>query len=151
MDTEVNQGFLTALFGDNEIVSGQLPTIYNGVENITESVKILVLVAPFLDEVAEHGQLNKILAACKLPEGSFVIIKENVAWTSLRPFDQIGTVLLFGVTEHHLGISITLPENQISNFDGRNWVKTQPLSRLLHDGASKNALWQQALKPLFVG
>jgi len=151
MDTEVNEGFLTALFGDNEIVSGQLPTTYSGAENITDSIKTLVLAAPSIDEATEADQLNKILAACKLPEGSFVMIKESVLWTSFRAFEHINNVLLFGITEHHLGISITLPENQVANFDGRKWVKTQPLSRLLHDGASKNALWQQALKPLFVG
>jgi hypothetical protein len=149
MNFDVNEGFVTSFFGENEIVSGQLPTFFEASNNISNEVKTLILAAPFEQVAAEQEQLNKILAACKFSPGTYLLLQEITPWAAIRNAAQIQNVLLFGITEQQLGISIVLPEHQIIAFDERKWVKTLPVAKLLNDGPAKNALWQNALKPLF--
>ena len=146
----VSRGFLIALFRGNEIVSVQLPTSHLHMENIYSSIKTLVITNPFTEGQTEQDQLGKILSACKLQQTEFAICTENCSWSTIRKYENIRSVLLFGVSEKQLNITGIFAENQITEFDNRKWVKTFPLSRLMTDMAAKNTLWQQALKPLFI-
>jgi len=143
--------FLASLFSKDKIVSVQLPTIISGAENIHATIHTLVITNPFQNEQAELEQLNKILSACKLQQGQYMICTQECSWSAFRKYENINSVLLFGITEEKLGITGHFAENQVIKFDNRSWVKTSSLSRLITDAATKNTLWQQALKPLFIG
>jgi len=144
-----SRNFLTALFHGNEIVSVQLPTSVPDMENTYAAITTLVITSPFTKGEAEEEQLYKILSACKLQQEKFSICTNDCSWAAIRKYENIRSVLLFGISERQLGITGIFAENQVVQFDDRQWVKTFPLGRLIMDAAAKNMLWQQALKPLF--
>jgi hypothetical protein len=96
-------------------------------------------------------QLEKILAACKLQKEDYTIVTLTNDWSYFRHFNTIKEVLLFGMDEQDLNLNIQIPFNQPVNFDNRVWVKTSSVAEMMHSKEIKNALWQSALKPHFVG
>lgn len=113
-------------------------------------VSVLIVMGNIKLTDAEREQLVKILQACKLEDGAYYIIDTLEVWLDFRLTDAIHTVILFGVAEQDFGLNISLPLHQPVSFDGRTWIKTLPVSALMDNPKMKAALWQQALKPVFV-
>lgn len=127
----------------------------NNIEkNISEELltfRTLVLISPPVNKTDENQQLGKILSACKLQNNDYMISSLTKDWSFYRNSDSIKEVILFGVDENDLNISIQLKENQLVKFDNRIWIKTVSIHEMMKNQAIKNTLWQQALKPHFVG
>jgi len=143
-------GFSNVLFGNNKLIGNK-----NNIEkNISEELlteRTLVLVSPPKNEVDEMVQLGKILAACKLQQHEYKIDILTKNWSFYRNSENIKEVLLFGISENELNIDIQIPTNQAIKFDGRIWIKTLSISEMANNQQIKNELWQNALKPHFVG
>lgn len=144
-----NASFYNVLFSNNKIIKCK----DNAEKNISEellTIRTLVLLQRPQDETAEMAQLEKILAACTLQKSDYKVIYRHHSWSDYRQYANIREVLLFGITESDLNISIQFNENQINKFDERIWIKTASISEMTHNQSIKNALWQNALKPHFV-
>ena len=138
------------LFTNSKLIENK-----NNIEkNISEGLltfRTLVISAPFINQAEESEQLEKILAACKLQKEHYKIVTLTNDWSYFRNSDAIKEVLLFGIDEEVLNLNIQMPFNHPVNFDNRIWVKTSSVSEMMHSKEIKNALWQNALKPHFVG
>jgi hypothetical protein len=138
------------LFNNSKLIENK-----NNIEkNISEGLltfRTLVIPAPFINQEEELEQLEKILAACKLQKEDYTIVTLTNDWSYFRHFNTIKEVLLFGMDEQDLNLNIQIPFNQPVNFDNRVWVKTSSVAEMMHSKEIKNALWQSALKPHFVG
>src|ERR1700744_1913675 len=143
-----NMGFNNVLFNNNKLIDSR-----NNIEkNISEELltfKTLILVANPKNETEELVQLGKILSACKLQQDSYKISYLTNDWSFYRNHQNIKEVLLFGISEKELNLSIQMPVNQIVKFDDRIWVKTMSISEMANNQQIKNDLWQNALKPYF--
>lgn len=127
--------------------------IYNSKEEdksaetkLGKNVKTLVFCAPIQDE-NEQSLLENIMKSCKLPEG-FQIASLVQSWRNYRDYN-FREVLLFGVSETDLELSIELPKNWPMKFDNTIWIKTDSLADLIKHKNLKNELWLNALKPYF--
>lgn len=142
--------FSNVLFHNNKLIDNK-----NNIEkNISEellTIRTLVLIAPLKNEIEELSQLTKVLSACKLQQEDYKISLLTNAWSYYRNQESIKEVLLFGITETDLNIGIQMNDNQIIKFDNRIWVKTSSISEMINSQQIKNNLWQNALKPHFVG
>jgi hypothetical protein len=142
--------FNNVLFSNNKLIENK-----NNIEkNISEGLltfRTLVLIAPLNNETEELNQLAKILSACKLQQEDYKISPLTNEWSFYRNHQSIKEVLLFGITETDLNICIQMTENQIIKFDSRVWIKTSSISEMINSQQIKNNLWQNALKPHFVG
>ena len=123
---------------------------------ILSAKPVLVLSAPFAAGGPEEEQLNGILrSGCQLTEGQYNVLQlqagEQVAWHKLRETLQPKVVLLFNVIPSQLGIASLFRLNEINRFDSSFWVPTFSLAQVIEDKNVKGNLWNNALKPLFVG
>jgi hypothetical protein len=145
-----NMGLNNVLFNNNKLINNK-----NNVEkNISEELltfKTLILVAATKNETEELVQLGKILSACKLQQDTYKISFLTNDWAFYRNSENIKEVLLFGISEKELNISTQMPLNQIIKFDNRIWIKTTSISEMSNNQQIKNDLWQNALKPHFIG
>jgi hypothetical protein len=142
--------FSNVLFHNSKLIDNK-----NNIEkNISEgllTIRTLVLIAPLKNEIEELSQLAKILSACKLQQEEYKISLLTNAWSFYRNQESIKEVLLFGITETDLNIGVQMNDNQIIKFDNRVWIKTSSISEMINSQHIKNNLWQNALKPHFIG
>jgi len=138
------------LFSNNKLIENK-----NNIEkNISEGLltfRTLVITTSAGNETEALGQLEKILIACKLQNTDYSIFTLTNDWSFYRNNASIKEVLLFGITEADLNINIQLPYNQPVKFDERTWIKTASITEVMESRDLKNILWQNALKPHFVG
>lgn len=123
-------------------------------KNISEGLltfRTLVVTTSSGNEEEAFAQLEKILIACKLQNTDYKIFTLTNDWSFFRKSESIKEVLLFGVTEKNLNINIQMPYNQPVKFDNRIWIKTASIAEVMESRELKNNLWQNALKPHFVG
>ncbi len=142
--------FNNVLFHNNKLIENK-----NNIEkNISEellTIRTLILIAQPNNETEELVQLGKILSACKLQQNDYKISYLTNDWSFYRNNDSIKEILLFGISEIDLNLAIQMPVNQIIKFDNRIWVKTLSIAEMANNQQIKNDLWQNALKPYFVG
>jgi len=138
------------LFTNNKLIENR-----NNIEkNISEGLltfRTLVIISPFVNETEESAQLAKMLAACKLQNKDYTIYTLTNDWSYFRNTESIKEVLLFGVTEKDLNLNIQMPFNQVIKFDDRAWIKSSSIAEMMKSQEIKNNLWQNALKPHFIG
>lgn len=143
-------GFNNVLFNNNKLIENR-----NNIEkNISEELltfRTLILISASKNETEELVQLGKILSACKLQQHEYKISYLTNDWIFYRTNEDIKEVLLFGISEKELNLSIQIPVNQVIKFDERIWVKTISISEMTNNQQIKNDLWQNALKPYFIG
>ena len=145
-----NSNFLNVLFSNNKLIAcNELIEKNNSEELLT--IRTLVLISTPLQEMEEYVQLEKMLTACRLQKEDYKVQTSIKEWSYYRNYENIKEVLLFGINENDLNISINIFENQLHQFDGRTWIKSLSISQLAHNQQAKNNLWQNALKPHFVG
>lgn len=145
-----NNNFFNVLFGNNKLINCKS----DGEKIISEellTIRTLVLIPQPVNEMEEYVQLEKMLTACRLEKTDYKVERDIQFWDYYRKYDNIKEVLLFGISERDLNIGVNIFENQINNFDGRIWIKSLALSQLANNQQAKNNLWQNALKPHFVG
>lgn len=145
-----NINFHNALFANNTLIRSSEPIEKNNSEELL-TIRTLVLISQPQQEMEEYVQLEKMLTACRLQKDQYKVESMVKPWSYYRNFDNIKEVLLFGISEEDLGINICLSENQLHRFDGRVWIKSISLGQMTNDQQTKNNLWQNALKPHFVG
>jgi hypothetical protein len=142
--------FNNVLFNNNKLIENK-----NNIEkNISEellTIRTLILIAQPNNETEELVQLGKILSACKLQQNDYKISYLTNDWSFYRNNDSIKEILLFGISEKDLNLAIQIPVNQIIKFDNRIWVKTLSIAEMANNQQIKNDLWQNALKPYFIG
>ena len=117
---------------------------------------VLIISTPFVTGDAESEQLKGILTSgCQLNDSQYNIMHlaegEHVAWHKLRDELQPKIVLLFNVMPAQLGISSLFRLNEINRFADGYWIPSLSLNQIIADKALKASLWNNALKPLFVG
>lgn len=138
------------LFGSNKLIENK-----NNIEkNISEGLltfRALIIKASSINEVEDLAQLEKILAACNLRNTDYKIYSLTNDWSYFRNAESIKEVLLFGISEQDLNLNIQMPFNQPVKFDNRVWIKTVSITDVMQSREIKNNLWQNALKPHFVG
>jgi hypothetical protein len=93
----------------------------------------------------------KMLTACKLTKEDYKVELQAGDWNYYRTFENIKEILLFGVSEKELNIGVQLIGNHINKFDNRVFIKSLSIAQLANSQQDKNSLWQNALKPHFVG
>ncbi|MFT4062325.1 MAG: hypothetical protein QM642_08215 [Edaphocola sp.] len=139
-------GFHNTLFRNSKIISdidaGKL-----NLSNELLTVRCLVFTKKNLPD-GDKEQLSKIMAACQLSAQDYAVM-HNGLWHQYRNLGQVREVLLFGVEEKQLGLSVNFQPNTPLVFDGRTWIKTFSIEQLSGDKNAKNILWLQALKPYF--
>jgi hypothetical protein len=145
-----NNNFFNVLFGNNKLINCKSDHEKNISEELL-TIRTLVLIPQPVNEMEEYVQLEKMLTACRLQKADYKVELDIQHWDYYRKCDNIKEVLLFGISEKDLNIGVNLFENQINKFDGRIWVKSLALSQLANNQPAKNNLWQNALKPHFVG
>lgn len=143
-----SDNFLNVLFTGNKVIKANDSFKKNISEQLL-TIRTLVFIAAHKQENEENVQLGKILSACRLSQEDYFIVRELSDWHTFRENEQIREVLLFGVKENDLGITIQFTENQINKFDDRIWIKTKSIAELISNQQLKNDLWQNALKPHF--
>jgi archaellum biogenesis ATPase FlaH len=143
-----SDNFLNVLFTGNKVIKANDSFKKNISEQLL-TIRTLVFIAAHKQEIEENVQLGKILSACRLSQEDYFIVRELSDWHTFRENEQIREVLLFGVKESDLDITIQFTENQINKFDDRIWIKTKSISELISNQQLKNDLWQNALKPHF--
>ncbi len=146
----VNNNFYNVLFGNNKVIRNGEVIEKNNSEGLL-TIKTLVLITPPMQEMEEYVQLEKMLNACRLQKEQYKVETEVKPWSYYRNFDNIKDVLLFGIREQELDINVFFAENQPHNFDGRIWIRSISIAQMANNQQAKNNLWQNALKPHFVG
>ncbi len=146
----INDRFLDILFSDRKIIVSKNDLQKNISEQLL-TVSVLLFIPAYNNREAEEVQLHKILKACALQPEQYAILAGANTWLDFRQLEQVKQVLLFGMTEEALGLGIQLPVNRVTAFDGRSWIKTYAIQDLMQNRQAKNDLWQQALKPHFIG
>lgn len=146
----INERFLDILFSDRKIIVSKNDPQKNISEQLL-TVSVLLFIPAYNNREAEEVQLHKILKACALQPEQYAIITGDNTWLDFRELEQVKHVLLFGMSEEALGLGIHLPFNRVTGFDGRSWIKTYAISDVMQNQQVKNDLWQQALKPHFIG
>lgn len=145
-----NTNFYDVLFSNNKLINSR-----NDIEkNISEellTIRTLVLISPPVKEMEEYVQLEKMLGACKLQREDYKVEQVIQDWIVYRNLENIKEILLFGITEKDLNITLQFNDNQINRFDNRIWIKSAPISDMIDNQTIKNNLWQNALKPYFIG
>ncbi|KAA5532522.1 hypothetical protein F0919_17210 [Taibaiella lutea] len=138
------------LFNNSKLIENK-----NNIEkNISEGLltfRTLVIISPFINETEESAQLEKILAACKLQSNDYNVSVLTNDWSYFRNAASIKEILLFGVSEKDLNLNILMPFNQVIRFDNRVWIKSSSIAEMMKSQEIKNNLWQNALKPHFLG
>lgn len=147
-----NYGFFDILYASSKIIK-QKHSIEKNISEELLTIRTLVYIkAPEPGtETAEYSQLEKILAACTLQKNDYKVLEGSYAWHHFRGYNNIREVLLFGIQEADADISVAFHENQANRFDERTWIKTAALSEIANNQQLKNNLWQNALKPHFLG
>jgi hypothetical protein len=145
-----NNNLYNVLFANNKLIRSSGEIEKNNSEELL-TIQTLVLISPPLQEMEEYVQLEKMLTACKLQKEQYHVETLIKPWSHYRNFDNIKEVLLFGIQEEDLGINVRLFDNQIHRFDDRTWIKSISIAQMADNQQVKNNLWQNALKPHFVG
>lgn len=118
-------------------------------------VRLVALTHPYSAGSAEEKTLQNMLAACKLGPTEFSILHlapgQPLAWHRIREALQPAVVLLLGVSPDQLGIRAAFPPHVASRFDTALWIPTLALPELNARKDIRQALWTDALKPLFPG
>jgi hypothetical protein len=145
-----NNNFYNVLFNSNKLINTQISSEKNNSEGLL-TIRTLVLIAPPVNEMEEYVQLEKMLTACKLTKEDYKVELQAGDWNYYRTFENIKEILLFGVSEKELNIGVQLIGNHINKFDNRVFIKSLSIAQLANSQQDKNSLWQNALKPHFVG
>jgi DNA polymerase III psi subunit len=141
---------LISIFEQETLINTSIRMRNNSLLEKASGVSVLVVMEHQNLTDAEQEQLHKIMQACRLEEGAYVICDTTATWLDFRMEEHLQTVILFGDLEQRFNINILIPIHQPVTFDGRNWIKTCPVSELMNNAQLKSAFWQQALKPIFV-
>jgi hypothetical protein len=149
LKTESNN-FYNVLFNTNKLINTRIVPEKNISEELL-TIRTLVLITPPINEMEEYVQLEKMLNACKLTKEDYKVELQTEDWNYYRTFENIKEILLFGITEKELNIGVQLIGNHINKFDNRIFIKSLSIAQLANSQQDKNSLWQNALKPHFVG
>jgi hypothetical protein len=149
LKTESNN-FYNVLFNTNKLINTRIVPEKNISEELL-TIRTLVLITPPINEMEEYVQLEKMLNACKLTKEDYKVELQTEDWNYYRTFENIKEILLFGITEKELNIGVQLIGNHINKFDNRVFIKSLSIAQLANSQQDKNSLWQNALKPHFVG
>lgn len=141
---------------NTEIIDAEADAFWVLQHSITDGLspkEILVITSPISPESPEAGQLNKIIAACKIQEGNYNTIQidknEKVAWNHLKNTLNPRHVITFGINPKQLGISALFALNSKNHFDDTIIIPTLSLNELEQQPNAKKELWVNALKPIF--
>ncbi|MFA6058870.1 MAG: hypothetical protein WC756_11780 [Taibaiella sp.] len=145
-----NNNFYDVLFNNNKLIKTRTVPEKNISEELL-TIRTLVLIIAPTNEMEEYVQLEKMLTACKLTKEDYKVELQAEDWNYYRTFENIKEVLLFGISEKELNISVQLIGNHINKFDNRVFIKSLSIAQLANSQQDKNSLWQNALKPHFVG
>lgn len=145
-----NNNFYNVLFGKNELINFN-DAIEKKISEELLTIRTLVFITQPIQEMEEYVQLERMLSACKLQKEDYKVELNIEDWAYYRTCDNIKEVLLFGITEKDLNIGVNIIENQVNQFDNRVWIKSISIAQMANNQQVKNALWQNALKPHFVG
>lgn len=146
----VNNNFYDVLFNNNKLIKTS-PSIEKNISEELLTIRTLVLITAPTHEMEEYVQLEKMLTACKLTKEDYKVELQAGDWNYYRTFENIKEVLLFGISEKELNIGVQLIGNHINKFDNRVFIKSLSIAQLANSQQDKNNLWQNALKPHFVG
>lgn len=145
-----NNNFYDVLFNNNKLIKTS-PSIEKNISEELLTVRTLVLITTPANEMEEYVQLEKMLNACKLTKEDYKVELQTEDWNYYRTFENIKEVLLFGISEKELNIGVQLIGNHINKFDNKVFIKSISIAQLANSQQDKNSLWQNALKPHFVG
>jgi hypothetical protein len=145
-----NNNLYNVLFANNKLINTPTSSEKNNSEGLL-TIRTLVLIALPVNEMEEYVQLEKMLTACKLTKENYKVELQAGDWNYYRSFENIKEVLLFGISEKELNIGVQFIGNHINKFDNRVFIKSLSIAQLANSQQDKNNLWQNALKPHFVG
>lgn len=145
-----SNNFYDVLFNNNKLIKTS-PSIEKNISEELLTIRTLVLIPPPVNEMEEYIQLEKMLTACKLTKEDYKVELHSRDWNYYRTYENIKEVLLFGIAEKELNIGVQLIGNHINKFDNRIFIKSISIAQLANSQQDKNNLWQNALKPHFVG
>jgi hypothetical protein len=118
-----------------------------------DALPMLVVSRQIAAGSAEEKTLQNLLAACKLGANDVEIVQvtdnDRMAWNMLRDALHPRVVLLLGVNPAQLGVVAMLREHAVSSFDEAYWIPTLSLPELNARKDVRQALWTEALSPLF--
>lgn len=141
-----NNNFYNSFFLKHPIILSQEHLMPEKITILPETRVIAFI--PSSPSQEEMNLLHAIMNSCKITENQFQVIPLPYAWKHCVS-ENIKEVILFGVTEKELQLSIELPHNWPINFDKKSWIKTNTLGQLIQSKELKNDLWHKALKPQF--
>lgn len=141
-----NNNFYNSIFLKHSVILSQEQLQQEKI-TILPQTRVIAFI-PSSPSEEEMNLLNAIMNSCKISENYFQVIPLPYAWKYCFS-ENIKEVILFGVTEKDLQLSIELPHNWPISFDKKSWIKTNSLSQLIQSKELKNDLWHKALKPHF--
>ena len=116
---------------------------------------VLVLSTKYDAGSAEETQLVKMLQACKLTTEQYNVIQlaedQKIAWHKLKEELKPEKILLLGIHPRQLGISALFGLNEVNHFGDCMFIPTLSLNELGKQDEMKKQLWNNGLKPTFVG
>jgi hypothetical protein len=141
-----------------DIVNESWNVFWQGVEdsvNGLEPKDTLVLSIAYLPGSTEETLLQKMLQACKLEPGQYNTMllqpEQQIAWHQLRDKLSPKKVFLVGILPVHLGISAFFRLNEPNHFNDCIFIPTISLNELEKQPEMRKQLWENGLKPAFLG
>jgi hypothetical protein len=143
---------------NSDIVDAGYDVYWEDVSPLTNGAvpkPVLVITGSYQEDSEEQKQLLKMLEACKLRAEQYNIIQigsgQRAAWHKLQQQLDPKIVFLIGILPVNLGISASFKLNEPNNFSGCVWLPTLSIKELGEDKDAKAQLWNNGMKPVFIG
>lgn len=140
------QSFYDLLFNQQKIVAIRQ---YDEGASLDKGDCRLGIVSKAPQNVAEEKLLQGMMSACGLSANEWWLFPENTNFQTLRRLPQLRYLLLLGISERQLNLSIILPFYKPVQLNQVVFIQAHALSILNENADYKKALWVQALKPVF--
>jgi hypothetical protein len=117
--------------------------------------RLVVISAPFESGSKEEQTLQKMMGACKVSPDEYCTIQlepgKRMSWQMLAGAGAPDKVLMLGVVPGQLGINALFRLNYGNSFLGCTFIPSGTLEQIEQVAGMKKDLWEQGLKPCFVG